>query len=344
MSQQQSPGAPARQKDHQGHHHQVRDEVHDHGDHHDHGHGHGHGPHEVQAGAGFALAIGLNAVFVGVEFFYGWAAESTALMADAGHNLSDVLGLVLAWGAVLLARKSPNERFTYGLRNSSVLAAMLNAMLLLVACGGIAWEAAQRLLSQPEVATTTVTVVAAIGLVINGLSAWLFMKGNKEDLNRRGAYLHMLADALVSLGVVVAGLAMKFTGWYWLDPLGSLVIVTVIVMSTWGLLRESFQLALQSVPKHVNTGAVSRFLETRPGVTGIHDLHIWALSTTETALSVHLVMPEGYPGDSAMDDIAITLRQQFKIQHSTLQMEQGTTHHACALSESPSRVVIQHHH
>jgi cobalt-zinc-cadmium efflux system protein len=300
--------------------------------HEDHSHGSCH-HHDVpnNHGRAFAIAIALNTIFVAVEMTYGFIANSTALMADAGHNLSDVMGLLLAWGAAILARKAPSERFTYGLRSTSILAAMANAMLLLVACGAIALEAIQRISAPPAVAGLTITVVAGIGIVINGLSAWLFVKGSKGDLNIRGAYLHMAADAVVSLGVVIAGMAMLFTGWYWLDPVISLVIVAVILIGTWGLLRESVQLALSAVPAHIDLPAVETFLRECAGVTDIHDLHIWAMSTTESALTVHLVMTEGYPGDGFMDGITRTLAERFSLQHSTLQVEQGTTDHSCAL-------------
>jgi len=204
-------------------------------------------------------------------------------------------------------------------------------MILMVACGAIAWEAIQRFSQPPMVAGLTVTLVAAVGIIVNGLSAWLFMKGSKGDLNIRGAYLHMAADAAVSLGVVIAGIVMIFTSWYWLDPVISLAIVAVIVIGTWGLLRESVQLAMSAVPPHIDVSAVDIFLRQCPGVTDIHDLHIWGMSTTESALTVHLVMPEGYPSDAFMDDIVQTLKKRFSIQHSTLQVEQGTTNHACAL-------------
>ena len=291
------------------------------------------------------IAVALNAGFVAVEFFYGWMANSTALMADAGHNLSDVLGLFLAWGAVQLARQQPDARYTYGLRSSSILAALANGMLLLVACGAIALEAVQRISAPPVVASLTVTWVAAVGIVVNGLSAWLFAKGSQTDLNMRGAYLHLAADAAVSVGVVVSGLVMLQTGWYGLDPLVSLVIVGVIVWGTWKLLRESMQLALNAVPRHVDALAVDAYLRQCAGVTDIHDLHIWGISTTESALTVHLVMPQGYPGDVFMDDIMQNLRMRFLIQHSTLQVEQGTTLHACALhSEQLGAVDIKAAH
>ncbi len=312
------------------HHAHNHSHDHDHGGH-SHSGGHDHHGDPNNHGRAFVIAIALNIVFVVVEFAYGLTANSTALMADAGHNLSDVLGLLLAWGAAILARKAPSERYTYGLRSTSILAALANAMFLLVACGAIAWEAVQRFSQPPVVAGWTVTLVAGMGVVINGLSAWLFVKGSKGDLNIRGAYLHMAADAGVSLGVVVAGVAMMLTGWYWLDPVMSLLIVAVIVIGTWRLLRESVQLALSAVPTHIDVSAVETYLRQCPGVTDIHDLHIWGMSTTESALTVHLVMPEGYPGDAFMDDFMRTLKERFSVQHSTLQVEQGTTDHACAL-------------
>lgn len=315
-------------------HHHGHNHSNDH-DHIGHSHAHGGGRHHHgdpnNHGRAFVIAIVLNTAFVVVEFAYGFFANSTALMADAGHNLSDVLGLLLAWGTAILARKAPSERYTYGLRSTSILAALANAMFLLVACGAIAWEAIQRFSQPPVVAGLTVTLVATVGIVINGLSAWLFIKGSKGDLNIRGAYLHMAADAAVSLGVVVAGIAMIFTGWYWLDPVISLVIVAVIVIGTWGLLRESAQLALSAVPANIEVAAIDAYLRQRPGVTDIHDLHIWGMSTTENALTVHLVMPDGYPGDAFMDDIMRTLKERFSVHHSTLQVEQGMTDHACAL-------------
>jgi cobalt-zinc-cadmium efflux system protein len=297
------------------------------------GHGHGHSHHGGAGGSGsaFFIAVFLNAAFVAVEFSFGFIANSTALMADAGHNLSDVFGLLLAWGAAILTRRAPGGRFTYGLRGTSILASLANAMFLLVACGAIAWEATQRFSQPPAVAGLTVTLVAGLGIVINGLSAWLFVKGSKGDLNIRGAYLHMAADAAVSLGVVVAGVAMMFTGWNWLDPIVSLAIVAVIVIGTWGLLRESVHLALDAVPAHIDAAEIDGYLRQLPGVGNIHDLHIWALSTTENALTVHIVMPEGYPGDDFMDDVTGFLKTRFNLHHSTLQIEQGTTSHACCL-------------
>lgn len=299
---------------------------------HDH-HGHHHHGAPQQHGRAFIIAIALNTAFVAVEFGYGFIANSTALMADAGHNLSDVLGLALAFGAMLLARKPPNERFTYGLGSSSILAALGNAMLLFLACGAIGLEAVQRLLHPPTVASGTVMWVAGAGIVVNGLSAWLFLSGSKGDLNIRGAYLHMVADAAVSLGVVLAGLAMLYTGWYLLDPLMSLVIVAVILWGTWGLLRESVQLALGAVPPHVDAAAVAQYLRQIPGVADVHDLHVWALSTTESALTARLLMPGGHPGDAALEDISRALGEKFSVRHSTLQVELAVTGHRCSLQD-----------
>jgi cobalt-zinc-cadmium efflux system protein len=298
---------------------------------HDHSSGHHHDTPNNQ-GRTFIFTILLNLVFVVLEFAYGFIANSTALIADAGHNASDVLGLLLAWGALMLARTQPSQRYTYGLRSTSILAALANASLLLVACGAIALEATQRFSQPPTVAGLTVSIVAAVGIVINGLSAWLLRKGSKDDLNVRGAYLHMLADTVVSLAVVITGLAMYQSGWYWLDPAISLVIVVVIVIGTLGLLRDSLRLVLSAVPEQINAPEIDLYLRQLDGVTDIHDLHIWGLSTTETALTAHLVMPDGYPGDVYMDKIACTLKERYSIHHSALQIEQGTTNHTCPLS------------
>ena len=320
------------------HDHERHDHGHDHAGHGHHGHaqhGHGHGHHHHVDPNGntraFVLAIGLNAVFVAIEFGYGVVANSTALMADAGHNLSDVLGLILAFGAALLAKSEPNKRYTYGLRSSSILAALMNALLLMLACGAIGWEAVQRLSTAAPVAGKTVSIVAAVGVLINGLSAWLFMAGSKDDINIRGAYQHMAADAAISLGVAVSGVAIVVTGWSWLDPALSILIVLFILIGTWSLLKESLRMVLAAVPANVDAAAVDGFLRAQPGVADMHDLHIWAMSTTETALTAHLVMPAGYPGDSAIDAIVAQLKSEFAIAHCTLQVEQGTTAHDCAL-------------
>jgi cobalt-zinc-cadmium efflux system protein len=332
----ESPSARKHDRDDAGH-------VHDghggaaHGSHASHAHGaHGHHHHPVPTdhNRAFIIAVSLNAAFVVIEFIYGLIADSSALVADAGHNLSDVLGLLLAWGAAFLARKAPSGRYTYGLRSTSILAALANAMFLLVACGAIAWEVGQRFFQPPPVAGLTVAVVAAAGIVVNGASAWLFMRGSRADLNIRGAYLHLLADAAVSLGVVVTGAAMMLTHWYWLDPVVSLFIVVIIVIGTWGLLRESVQLALNAVPASIDVAAVEAFLRESPRVTQVCDLHIWGMSTTENALTAHLVMPEGYPGDAFLDDLMQGLKERFSIQHSTLQVGLGTTRYACSL-ENP---------
>ena len=317
--------------DHAGHSH-GHAHAHGHG-----GHGHAHGAIGVaQAGRAIGISIALNTVFVVIEFVAGLQAQSTALMADAGHNLSDVLGLMLAWGAARLATQSPRGRYTYGLRRTSILAALANAMLLLVACGGIALEAVQRLQSPVPVAGQTVMIVAGVGLVVNGLSAWLLMRGSERDLNMRGAYLHMVADAAVSLGVVLAGGVVMATGWNWLDPAVSLVIVVVILWGTWGLLRASTRLALDAAPEHIAVDAVEAWLRTVPGVSDVHDLHIWAISTTESALTVHLVMPEGHPGDRVIDGVRDALQARFEIHHSTLQVELGQTTHRCCLAPQPA--------
>ena len=312
--------------DHSHHHH---DHGHDH-----HGHSHGHGHHHAlpaDHGRAFALAIGINTLFVAIEFIYGFIANSTALMADAGHNLSDVLGLALAWGAAILAKRAPSKHFTYGLRGTSIVAALMNALLLMLACGAIAWEAVQRFAHPPPVAGMTVSVVAGIGVIVNVFSAWLFMAGSKGDLNIRAAYQHMAADAATSVGVVLSGIVIMYTGWTWLDPAVSLVIVIMIVIGTWSLLRESVQLVLAGVPPSIDSTKVSAFLAQQDGVSEVHDLHIWAMSTTETALTAHLVMPGGYPGDARVDALGEKLRADFKIAHCTLQVEEGTTDHACVL-------------
>jgi cobalt-zinc-cadmium efflux system protein len=270
-------------------------------------------------------------MFVAIEFTFGFIANSTALMADAGHNLSDVLGLALAWGAAILARSTPNRHYTYGLRSSSILAALGNALLLMMACGAIGWEAVQRFSEPAPVAGWTVSVVALVGVAVNGISAWLFMAGSKEDLNVRAAYQHMAADAAISLGVAASGAAIMVTGWAWIDPAVSIVIVVLIVLSTWSLLRAALRMVLAAVPANVDPHKVRQFLQDTPGVSETHDLHIWSMSTTETALTAHLVMPDGYPGDQQIDDIVAHLKDKFAIHHCTLQIEQGTTAHGCSL-------------
>lgn len=306
-------------------------------------HGHDHAA-PTDFGKSFAWAIALNSLFVTIEFAYGFSAQSTALMADAGHNLSDVLGLALAWLAAILARRAPTGTFTYGLRSSSVLAALANAVFLLLACGAIAWEAIGRFGAPHPVDSSVVMGVAAAGIVVNGFSAWLFAKGSKGDVNIRGAYLHMAADAAVSLGVVAAGAAIFYTGWSWLDPAISLAIVAIVVVGTWQLLRESLGLALHAVPPHVDAPAIENYLKGLPGVASIHDLHIWGMSTTESALTVHLVTPTGYPGDAFMDSVVHTLAERYCIHHATLQTELGTTNHTCAIGHTDHTSDHAHHH
>ena len=303
--------------------------AHDH--HHDHhGHGHQHGP--VNYGRAFALGITLNLGFVGVEVVYGLMANSMALIADAGHNLSDVLALALAWLASLLAQRKPSGRFTYGLRSSSILAALANSMLLLVVSGGILWEAILRLLKPETVGSGTIIGVAAIGIAINTATALMFMKGRKDDLNIRGAYLHMATDALVSAGVVLAGLGMTLTGWTWLDPLVSIVIVGAILWSTWGLLADSVSLSLHAVPPGIDALAIRDYLESLPKVAEVHDLHIWGMSTTETALTAHLVMSNGYPGNAFIAQAVHELHEHFQVGHATLQVETADANYACPLA------------
>lgn len=300
---------------------------------------HNHRDHSPRSdlGRAFAIGVALNVGFVVLEAGAGLWTHSLALLADAGHNLSDVLALLLAWGAVTLSARLPNARFTFGLRSSTVLVALINALLLLVACGAIAWEAVGRLREPVAVAGGVVVVVAAFGVVINGATALLFLRRQKDDLNVRGAYLHMAADALVSLGVVGAGLAMLATGWVWLDPAVSLAVVAVIFASTWGLARDALGLALQAVPAGIDPVAVRAFLGARPGVVNVHDLHIWGMSTTENALSAHLVIPEGHPGDRFLVETTQELAQRFGIGHATLQIEHGDPAHPCALE--PDHVV-----
>lgn len=305
---------------------------------------HHHHAHSSNQGRIFLFAILLNGIFVGVEFFYGLIANSTALIADAGHNVSDVLGLFLAWFAVVLSRKQPSKRYTYGLRSTSILAALANTMLLLVACGAIGWEAIHRVSQPPVIAGQTVSIVAAVGIFINGLSAILLMKGSKGDLNIHGAYLHMVADTAVSLAVVVSGLVMFYSQWYLIDPIMSLIIVLVILVGAWGLLRDSLRLALNAVPRHIDASAINDYLCQLEGVSDIHDLHIWGLSTTENALTVHLVMPNGHPGDDFMDEITHTLEERYEVHHSTLQIELGTTNHTCSLTEVKHIHDHSHHH
>jgi len=307
---------------------------HDH-DHHDHHHGAGHVHSPASFGRAFAIGIALNTAFVVIEAGYGIASNSMALLADAGHNLSDVLGLLIAWIAAVLSKRAPSARYTYGLRSSSILAALFNAVFLLIAVGAIGWEAIQRLLNPEPVAGMTVITVAAIGIAINGVTAWLFASGRKGDLNIRAAYLHMAADAAVSAGVVGAGVVILFTGWQWLDPLVSLAIVGVIVWGTWSLLRDSLSMSLDAVPPGILPDQVQSFLAGLPGVTEVHDLHIWSMSTTETALTAHLVRPQASLDDDFLMATAQELEHRFHVRHATLQIESGAR--ACRLA--PAHVV-----
>jgi len=313
---------------------------HDHGHSHDHGahvhgvHAHGHAPQNF--GKAFATGIALNLGFVVIEAAYGLMSNSVALLADAGHNLGDVLGLGVAWLASILALRAPTARFTYGMRGSSILAALFNAVFLLVVVGGLSWEALRRLGSPEPVAGKTMMAVAAVGIVVNAVTAWLFASGRKQDLNLRGAFLHMASDALVSIGVVAAGLVILLTGWLWLDPLVSLVINGVIVWGTWGLLRDSLGMSMAAVPPQIDPAAVRQFLLSRTGVVAVHDLHIWSMSTTENALTCHLVMPAGHPGDAFLHELARDFARRFKIIHTTVQIEVDP-HMACALA--PDEVV-----
>jgi cobalt-zinc-cadmium efflux system protein len=283
------------------------------------GHSHAHAPADF--GRAFAIGIALNLTFVAIEVVYGIYGHSVALLSDAGHNLGDVLGLALAWGATVLGRRPPTPRFTYGLGATSILAALLNALFLLIAVGAISWEAILRLMHPAPVAGTVVMIVAAIGILINGATALLFASGRKGDLNIRGAFLHMLADAIIAAGVLVTGLLIKLTGAAWLDPVASLVVNIVIVWGTWTLLRDSLAMSLNAVPPSIEPDQVRAFLETLPGVTQLHDLHIWAMSTTETALSGHLVMPHGSGGDAFLTRTCQELQRRFGICHATLQIE-----------------------
>jgi len=302
---------------------------------HNHPHDHSHAPKNFDRA--FTIGIALNVGFVVIEVVFGLFANSLALLADAGHNLSDVLSLLFAWGASVLVRKLPTQRHTYGLRRTSILAALINALVLLVAVGAIAWEAILRFGHPEAVASDTVIWVASVGIVINGFTAWLFMSGQKQDMNIRGAYLHMMADAAVSFGVVLAAITIKFTGWLWLDPVMSLVVAVIIGIGTWGLLRESLSLALDAVPANIHPAKVEAYLASLPGIEAVHDLHIWAMSTTEIALTVHLVKPDAVIDDLLLVQINNELRELFGIQHTTVQFERGDTSHPC--KQAPAEVV-----
>ncbi len=293
--------------------------------------GHAH-DHALPAQWGKALAIGiaLNLSFVVVEWVFGVMANSLALLADATHNLGDVLGLVLAWIAARLSQRPPSRRFTYGLGASSILAALANGLLLVLVTGGLVWEAVLRLQNPQPLQGAIVIWVALAGVAVNGATAWLLHRGHEHDLNMKGAYLHMLADAAVSVAVAVAGAVVLLTGWSWLDPAITIVVGLVIVAGARGLLRDSTGLALHAVPRGVDSTAVRAYLESLPGVTDVHDLHIWAMSTTENAMTAHLVAPAGLPGDAFLDQAAHEIAQRFGIRHTTLQLEQGSCGKDCA--------------
>jgi cobalt-zinc-cadmium efflux system protein len=288
-------------------------------------HEHDHAPKDFNQA--FAIGIALNLAFVSIESFYGWKVNSLALLADAGHNFSDVIGLVLAWGGALAVKLRPNKRHTYGWKRGTILAAFANALLLLIAMGGLIWEALERLATPEQMHGVTIMAVAGVGILINGATAWLFMSGSKHDLNIRGAFLHMAADALVSLGVVVAGALALWYGWNWLDSIVSLLIAAIIIISTWGLFHESLHLLFDGVPKQVHLPSVQSYLESLAGVVNVHDLHIWAMGTSQIAMTAHLVMPEGCLGDEFIEEVAKELHVRFDIVHPTIQIKKNLTHH-----------------
>ncbi|MES3008411.1 MAG: cation diffusion facilitator family transporter [Pseudomonadota bacterium] len=323
--------------DHHNHHHS-------HPPHHEHEHEHAHSHqrhshHEhtpASFGRAFAIGITLNLSFVLVEAFYGWQAQSLALLADAAHNLSDVGGLLLAWAAYAAATLRPDSRHTYGWRRGSILASFTNAVLLLVAMGSLAWEAAQRFQSPMAIEAHTVMLVAGIGVLINAATAWLFMAGSKNDLNIRGAFLHMAADALVSVGVVLAGALYLWRGWAWIDPVVSLLIVLVVVVGTWSLFRQSLHLLFDGVPDNVDLGKVRQCLLDLPGVVDVHDLHVWAMSTADNALTAHLVCDETVDDHDALLRLAaVRLREGFTIEHVSLQRESPSFAADCPANQGP---------
>ena len=302
-------------------------------------HTHDHHHHEMNNyNRSFAIGIALNVIFVVIEVSYGLMADSLALIADAGHNLSDVMSLLLAWGASYLATKHPTQKRTYGLRKVTIMASLISAVLLLVALGGIAWESIERLSSPQPVDGLTVIVVAAIGVVINTATALLFVKGQAHDLNIRAAYLHMAADAAISLGVVVAGVIIMLTGWLWLDPVLSLGIVVVILLGTWGLLRDSINLSIDAVPEGIEVSAIKKYFNSLENISDIHDLHIWALSTTETALTVHLVSTQKELDNDFLHEVNEHLHHHFNITHVTIQIEKESNDYTCMLDREECKI------
>lgn len=298
---------------------------------HNHSHGHSHS-HATNFGRAFAIGVTLNLSFVILEAVYGRLANSIALIADAGHNLGDVLSLLLAWGAAALAQRQPTSNRTYGLRRASILAALINAAILLITLGAIAWEAIRRFGEPSDTNARTVMIVAAVGIAVNGVTAYLFATGH-EDLNIKGAFTHMMADAVIALGVVIAGAAMLYTGWTWLDPAVSLVIAVIILLGTWGLLRDSVNLALDAVPSGIDCDSVASFLGGLPQVVGVHDLHVWGMSTTETALTAHLIIRDPGVDNRFLSETEHELHHRFGIEHVTLQLEAGDeTSAACRCS------------
>ncbi|HXE15695.1 MAG TPA: cation diffusion facilitator family transporter [Stellaceae bacterium] len=310
---------------------------HDRGHAHQHGHHQGHDHAPADFGRAFAIGIALNLGYLAVEAGFGIAANSLALISDAAHNLGDVLALGLAWGAAALSGRRPTARYTYGLRRSSILAALANGAALLIVTGAIALEAIMRLLAPEPTHGNTVAVVAAAGIVINGSTALMFLRGRKRDLNVRGAFQHMAADALVSLGVVVAGVAILLTGWQWLDPAVSLAVSAVIVAGTWELVREAASLSLDAVPRGIDRAEVETYLRGLAGVTDVHDLHIWAMSTTETALTAHLICAGEQIDTALLPAVCAEVRRRFGIGHATIQLETEELARQCALR--PDHVV-----
>jgi cobalt-zinc-cadmium efflux system protein len=312
-----------------------RHPSHDHD--HDHAHSHGHAHAPVHFGRAFAIGIALNLAYLVVEAGFGVAANSLALISDAAHNLGDVLALGAAWGAATLAARRPSGRYTYGLRRTSIFAAVGNAVALLIVTGGVAWQAIMRLIAPEPTHGVIVIVVAAAGIVVNGSTALLFLRGRKDDLNIRAAFQHMAADAAIALGVAAAGGAILATGWQWLDPAAGLIVGAVIVAGTWSLLREAVNLSLDAVPEGIDRTAVKAYLDALPGIVEVHDLHIWGLSTTETALTAHLIYADGTRHDALLPEICTAVRERFGIGHATIQLETPELARQCALR--PDHVV-----